>query len=90
MYIFKPVSDIKKLKEIFNDDVNGGYIGYEGDTVIGKCSLLVDGYKVTVKSIEFDKEAFYVKKKISENNCSLHCGSGTDEWLWWKRKERCQ
>ena len=56
MYIFKPISDISKLRDIFTGDVNGGYIGYEGDSVIGKCSLLVDGYKVTVKSIEFDPD----------------------------------
>ena len=56
MYIFKPISDISKLSEIFADDVNGGYIGYEGDEIIGKCSLFVEEHKVTVKSIEFDKD----------------------------------
>lgn len=53
MYIFKPISDKEKLREIFHDDVNGGYIGYDGEEIIGKCSLTVDGYKVYVKTIEF-------------------------------------
>lgn len=56
MYIFKPISDVSKLSEIFSDNVNGGYIGYEGNEIIGKCSLLVDGYNVTVKTIDFDKD----------------------------------
>ncbi len=56
MYIFKPISDISVLSEIFSEDVNGGYIGYEGDEVIGKCSLYVEGHTVTVKTIEFDKD----------------------------------
>ena len=56
MYIFKPIDDISELSKLFSDDVNGGYIGYEGDEVIGKCSLYVDGYIVTVKTIDFDKD----------------------------------
>ncbi len=56
MYIFKPITDEKLLSELFSDEVNGGYIGFEGDTIIGRCSLFVDGSKVTVKSIDFDKD----------------------------------
>lgn len=56
MYIFKPISDISELSKLFSDDVNGGYIGYEGNEVIGKCSLYVDGHTITVKTIDFDKD----------------------------------
>lgn len=56
MYIFKPVTDKKELSELFSDGVNGGYVGFEGDEIIGKCSLFVDGSKVYVKTVEFDKD----------------------------------
>lgn len=56
MYIFKPITDKDELSKIFSDDVNGGYVGFEGEKIIGKCSLLVDGYTVTVKTVEFDKD----------------------------------
>ena len=56
MYIFKPVIEQEELFRLFSDDVNGGYIGYEGDEIIGKCSLFVEGSKVFVKTIEFDKD----------------------------------
>lgn len=56
MYIFKPVTDEKLLSELFSDEVNGGYVGFEGNEIIGRCSLLVDGQKVIVKTVEFDKD----------------------------------
>ncbi len=56
MYIFKPITDKNQLSKLFSDDVNGGYMGFEGDEIIGKCSLLVDGSKVIVKTIDFDKD----------------------------------
>ncbi len=56
MYIFKPITEKIELLKLFSDDVNGGYIGFEGDEIIGKCSLSVDGSKVFVKTIEFDKD----------------------------------
>ena len=56
MYIFKPITEKNDLLKLFTDEVNGGYVGYEGDEVIGKCSLLVDGSKVFVKSVEFDRD----------------------------------
>lgn len=56
MYIFKPISDKNELSKLFSDDVNGGYIGFEGDEIIGKCSLFVDGSKVYVKSVDFPED----------------------------------
>ncbi len=56
MYIFKPITDKNELFKLFGDNVNGGYIGFEGDEIIGSCSVFVDGSKVTVKSIEFDMD----------------------------------
>ncbi len=56
MYIFKPITDKNELKKHFSEDVNGGYIGFDGEKIIGSCSLSVDGYKVTVKTIEFDRD----------------------------------
>lgn len=56
MYIFKPVTDKDVLSKLFSDDVNGGYIGFEGEEIIGKCSVFVDGSKVTVKTVEFDAD----------------------------------
>ncbi len=56
MYIFKPIEDVSELSKHFSGCVNGGYIGFEGDEIIGKCSLYVDGHIVTVKTIDFDKD----------------------------------
>ena len=56
MYIFKPITDKSELSKLFSDDVSGGYIGFEGDEIIGKCSLSIDGSKVFVKTIEFDND----------------------------------
>ncbi len=56
MYIFKPISDKTELEKLFKDDVNGAYIGFDGDKIIGKCSLFVDGHKVWIKSIEFSSD----------------------------------
>lgn len=56
MYIFKPITDKNDLSKHFSDDVNGGYIGFEGEEIIGKCSLFVEGSKVYVRTIEFPED----------------------------------
>lgn len=56
MYIFKPITDVHQLSELFGDDINGGYIGYEGDEIIGKCSLFVENSKVYVRSVDFPQD----------------------------------
>ncbi len=56
MYIFKPITDSALLRETFSEDVNGGYIGYEEEQIIGKCSLFVEGHTVTVKTIDFPSD----------------------------------
>lgn len=56
MYIFKPITEQNELSKLFPDNVNGGYIGFDGNEIIGKCGLYVEGSKVTVKTVEFDKD----------------------------------
>lgn len=56
MYIFKPITDKNELSRIFIGEVNGGYIGFEGDEIIGKCSLFVEGSKVYVRTVEFPED----------------------------------
>lgn len=56
MYIFKPITDKEKLSALFSDEVSGGYVGFEGEDVIGKCSFVIDGYSLLVKTVDFDKD----------------------------------
>lgn len=56
MYIFKPITDKAMLSALFSDEVSGGYVGFEGEDVIGKCSFVIDGYLLKVKTVDFDKD----------------------------------
>lgn len=61
MIIYKPVSDIEKIKSLFahnliNDKyIFGGYIGIdEEENPVGKCLVRIDGYKCYFDFIECD------------------------------------
>ena len=61
MIIYKPVSDIERIKELFDNSlidekcVFGGYIGFEEDgTNVGKCLVKIDGYNCYFIHIECD------------------------------------
>lgn len=61
MIFYKPISDIVKIKELFNDNIiddkciYGSYVGFEEDgSTVGKCLFKIDGYNCYFLSIECD------------------------------------
>ncbi len=61
MIIYKPVSEIEILKQLFDNDlideksVFGGYVGFDEDeTNVGKCLVKIDGYNCYIVYIECD------------------------------------
>ena len=61
MIIYKPVSDIEKIKSLFSHNlindkyIFGGYIGIdEEENPVGKCLVRIDGYKCYFDFIECD------------------------------------
>ncbi len=61
MIFYKPISDIKKIKEIFSDysfDKNilyGSYVGLDEESnEVGKCLVKIDGYNCYFLEIECD------------------------------------
>ena len=69
MIIYKPMSDIDKLKEIYpdinfqNDLVYGGYSGFDEDgNSVGNCLFSIDGYNCYLLSVDCD----YVDKLLVE------------------------
>ncbi len=56
MYIFKPVTEQDKLRELFGVTTGAGYIGYENNETVGSCHFESDGYFVTVDRIICDDE----------------------------------
>lgn len=69
MICYKPIHDIKELKEqysniIFDEKkIYGGYLGFEEDgTLVGKCLFSIDGYNCYIISINCD----YLDKLLVE------------------------
>ena len=61
MITYKPINDIDKIKEIFDNSlindkgIYGGYIGFdENDTSVGTCLVRIDSYKCYFIFIECD------------------------------------
>ncbi len=61
MIFYKPISDIEKLKSLFDsikfedDFVYGGYYGIDEDgTSVGKCLMKINGYNCYIEAIECD------------------------------------
>ena len=63
MITYKPITDIEKISEIYNDiSFNnqlkyGAYCGFEEDgTSIGSCLFSIDGYNCFIISVDCDYE----------------------------------
>ena len=61
MITYKPINDIDKIKEIFDNSlindkgIYGGYTGFdENDTSVGTCLVRIDSYKCYFIFIECD------------------------------------
>ncbi len=61
MIIYKPISDIDKIKDLFNNNlindnkIYGGYIGFdEDDNNVGKCLVKIDGYNCHIIFVDCD------------------------------------
>lgn len=61
MIIYRPVSDIERIKDLFDNNliddksVYGGYVGFdENDTEVGTCLVRIDGYNCYFTFIDCD------------------------------------
>lgn len=61
MITYKPINDIEKIKELFDNDlindkdIFGGYLGFdEENNPVGKCLVRIDNYKCYFEYIECD------------------------------------
>ena len=61
MVFYKPIVDIEKIKELFNDfqfeeGTYGAYVGYDEDkTCVGKALVKVSGYNCYLLAVDCDK-----------------------------------